>query len=307
MLVVALGGTGFIGSHVVEALIAAGHHVRVLSSRGPGNLRLMPRLSYIKADLRDAAALRHALAGSDAVMHMVSTKLPATGDLDPKGDIGDNLLGTVGVLEAMRDLGIPRLVYLSSGGTVYGPPDQVPIREDHPLRPMNSYGIVKAAAESYIRLFSKASGLASVILRPSNPYGPRQARAGQQGLVNTLMSRARSGEPIHIWGDGSVIRDYLHVEDMARLCVLALDSTTEGTFNAGSGQGTSVREMIDLVSFVSRRPLNIAYGAARSVDAPVSVLDVAAAGLAFGWRPAIDLPDGLEMTWNWHRAQAQAA
>ena len=292
---------------MVEDLLAAGHSVRVVSSRGPDTMQAAPGLTYLKADTRDPGAICDALAGCDAVMHMVSTSLPATGDLNPTGDIRDNLVATVSLLESMRDQGIRRLVYLSSGGTVYGVPEALPIPETHPLRPINSYGIVKAAAESYIGLFARTSGLSPVILRPSNPYGPRQGRAGQQGLVNTLMSRALSGDPVQIWGDGSVVRDYLHVRDLARLCRLAIGGTVEGVFNAASGQGTSIREMIDLVSEVTGRPIDARYGPARAVDAPVSVLDISAAGRTFGWHPEIGLRDGLASTWTWRLAQGDAA
>jgi UDP-glucose 4-epimerase len=307
MMILAVGGSGFIGSYVVEQLLAAGHQVRAMSRGAPRYRQESPRLSLVTADVRDPHALRAALRGCDAVVHMASTTLPATGDINPKGDIADNLVATVDLLESMRDLGIRRLLYLSSGGAVYGVPEIVPIPETHPLRPINSYGIVKVAAESYIELFARSAGLSPVILRPSNPYGPRQGRKGLQGLVNTLMSHAIGGEPVQIWGDGSVVRDYLHVRDLARLCGLAIGSPVEGVFNAGSGQGTSVREMIELVSAATGRRIDAQFGPARAVDVPVSILDNAAAGRSFGWRPEIDLAEGLSSTWQWHLGQTEMA
>jgi UDP-glucose 4-epimerase len=309
MRLVVLGGTGFIGSHVVDHLLAAGHSVCAVSRQPEAPRAQSGGIDYLHLDLRQRAALDAlvpAIEGADAVLHMVSTTLPGTGDLDPRTDVADNLVSLVGVMELMLSLGNRRLIYLSSGGTVYGLPTTVPIPEDHPLRPINSYGIVKVAAESYVGLFARTKGLSPVILRPSNPYGDRQGRAGSQGLVNTLLRRAQSGEAIEVWGDGTVVRDYLHVQDLARLVVLAAESSAEGTFNAGSGVGTSVREMIDLAASVTGHQLETVYRPGRSVDVPVSILDRSAAQATFGWSPRIDLREGVARTWDWLQTQTAA-
>jgi UDP-glucose 4-epimerase len=203
--------------------------------------------------------------------------------------------------------GVRRLVYLSSGGMVYGIPDVVPIPESHPLRPIGSYGIVKVAAEAFIGLYARNKGLSPVILRPSNTYGERQGRDGAQGVVNALLRRAMTGETIEIWGDGSVVRDYLSVHDLARLCLTAAESGVNGTFNAGSGLGTSLRTLIDMVAEVTGRKLDVSYGPARQLDAPVTILDNTAARATFGWEPQVSLRDGLCAAWDWHRQQLTTA
>lgn len=142
-----------------------------------------------------------------------------------------------------------------------------------------------------------------MILRPSNTYGVRQGRDGSQGLVNTLLRRALLGEPVSIWGDGSIVRDHLHVDDLARLAAKAGEGDVTGVFNVGSGVGTSVRELIDLVTQVTGRTLTVNYGPARSVDAPYSVLDIRKVSKVFRWRPEIALKDGLAQTWAWHLAR----
>jgi UDP-glucose 4-epimerase len=300
-----LGGTGFIGSHVLDHLLAAGHKVSVVS-RGAELFRApLAGVTYVRADYRQTLALEPLLSDCDAVLHMVSSTVPGTGDRQPQVDVADNLIALIGWMQMMVARNVRRLIYLSSGGTVYGVPETVPIRESHPLRPINSYGIVKVAAESYIELFRRTQGLQPLVLRPSNPYGPRQGREGTQGLVNTLMHRAVTGEQVDIWGDGSVVRDYIHVHDLARLCVNTVESGVTGVFNAGSGVGTSVNDMIDFVETVTGKTLAKTFGPGRTVDTPVSVLDVGAAESELGWTPRVGLLDGLRTTWDWHLAQVQ--
>ena len=162
--------------------------------------------------------------------------------------------------------------------------------------------IVKTAAEFYIGSYARTRGLCPVILRPSNTFGERQGRDGAQGLVNTLLRNALTGGRIEIWGDGSVIRDYLDVRDLARFCALAGASDVTGVFNAGSGVGTSVHELLRLVAEISGRELAVRFGPQRSVDVPETVLDIALAGEVFGWAPEIVLRDGLARTLEWHRS-----
>lgn len=303
MRVVVLGGSGFIGSHVVDHLLAAGHDVRVVSRR-PEHLRPpLPGVGYFQTDFRNRDALAKALAGCDAVFHMISSTVPGTGDLNPALDVAENLIPAINLMELMLAAGVRRLIYLSSGGTVYGAPQILPVPEDNPLRPISSYGIVKVAAESYIQLYSRTRGLSAAILRPSNAYGER----GTQGLINTLMRRAVAGEPFEIWGDGSVVRDFLHVHDLARLCVQAAESEITGAFNAGWGTGHSVREVLDMATEITGRKLEVRYGAGRSVDAPVSILDISAARSAFGWEPRINLREGLAQTWAWQQSLCRVA
>ncbi|MCU0827796.1 MAG: NAD-dependent epimerase/dehydratase family protein [Tabrizicola sp.] len=304
MRILVLGGCGFIGSHVVDWLVTAGHDVRVLSRRAEALRLPVPGVDYHLSDCRDGAAVSAALEGRDCVVHAYSATMPGNADADPAADVSANLLPLIDLLDRIDRAGVGRMVFLSSGGMVYGTPASVPINEREPLRPSGSYGIVKVAMESYIALRAHDRGLRTVILRPSNVYGQRQGRDGAQGLVNTLLRRALTGERVEIWGDGSVIKDYLNVADLARLCLMAVESHQTGIFNAGSGIGRSVREVIDLVQDVTGRQIDVTYGTARSVDSPANILDVTAARQTFGWTPSIGLRDGLMETWAWHQAQA---
>ena len=299
MTALVLGGCGFIGSHVVDALLARGHGVRVFD-RQPERFRpACVGVDYIFGDFSDRALLIEALSGVDTVFHMISTTFPGTANFNPQGDVQDNLVNTLTLVRSMIELGIARLLFLSSGGTVYGVPETIPIPESHPLRPIGSYGIVKAAIEQYLGMYHREGRLAPVIIRASNPYGPRQGHTGVQGVVSTFLRRALDRHPIEIWGDGNVVRDYFYVEDLGRLCVTAAESDAVGAFNAGSGNGVSLNELIGAIAEATGATIERIYKPARSVDVPTSILDVSRAEQAFGWRAKVPLVDGLSANWEW--------
>jgi UDP-glucose 4-epimerase len=283
---------------VIRELLSAGHEVIAVGRRASPSRPLPEGVAYISGSLGDRTSLVHHLVGVDAVAHMGSTTVPSTGDLDPAGDVCDNLVGTISLLDAMADVGVNRLLFISSGGTVYGPPESVPIAETHKLAPTCSYGIVKVAIEMYLDLYRRKTGLLPVVIRASNPYGPLQGKLGVQGIISTFLNRVRSGEPLEIWGDGSVVRDYVFVRDLALLCVSALESDRTGAYNGGSGVGTSVSEVANLVREVTGRDFEIHYKDSRSVDVAVSVLDPGKARNDFGWTAGTDLRTGIRATWD---------
>lgn len=217
--------------------------------------------------------------------------------------MSDNLLGTLALVDTMKSLGIRRLVYLSSGGTVYGRPETEVIPETHPLRPINSYGIVKVAIESYLDMYRAQDVLDPVSIRAANPFGPRQGHQGIQGAIATFMGLVARGKPIEIWGDGSVVRDYLYVRDLADLCVAAGESTVAGALNAGSGKGRSINEIVDAISRVSGRTIVPDFKPARAIDVQRSVLDISRAQSLLGWRAETPFEVALQNTWDWVQAQ----
>lgn len=294
-----LGGCGFIGSHVVDALKAAGHIVTVFDRTQERYRAPVSGVEYIYGDFADKMTLAEVLSGKDVVFHLVSTTFPGTANLDPKADVSGNLIGTLNLIEVMNTLGIQRLVYLSSGGTVYGPAPGHPIPEDYPLNPINSYGIVKVTIERYLEMYRTTHGLQPIAIRAANPFGPRQGHAGVQGVIATFMRRVHQGQPIEIWGDGHVVRDYLHVSDLAALCVVAAESDLCGAVNAGSGQGRSLLELVDALSKVSQLPINTSFKPGRKVDVAYSVLDIKKAWEMLGWQPTTDFQAGLQSTWDW--------
>lgn len=293
-----IGGNGFIGSHLVEGLRAEGERVRVLDLGLPRADMDWGDVDYLRGAFSDAAALGPALAEVDTVYHAASTTVPATSNADPIADVEGNLVATLRLLEAMRGAGVRRIVYLSSGGTVYGNPVRLPVDEEHPTDPISSYGIVKLAVEKYLRMHQALHGLSPLILRPANPYGPRQG-GGIQGVVAAFFARHRKGEPIRVMGDGSVVRDYMYVTDLARLAVSGGRSRVTGTFNAGSGRGYSLAQVIAAMSAVVGTPMAVEYLPARDFDVHEVVLDIQRAVSVFSWEPQVLLEEGLERTWQW--------
>ncbi|MCK4838871.1 MAG: NAD-dependent epimerase/dehydratase family protein [Desulfobulbaceae bacterium] len=298
MKTLVLGGTGFIGSYVVDRLLASGHEVRVFS-RTPEQFRSpLAEVDYRLADFNDIPALEEALSGVDVVFHLISTTTPATSNQDQIFDIESNLVATVKLIQLIRDSGVRRLVYLSSGGTVYGIPEMLPIPEEHPLRPICSYGIVKVAVENYLHMFQQLHGLDYVVLRASNPYGERQGHYGVQGVIGTFLNKTLKGEELEIWGDGGVVRDFVYVKDLAALCVAAAESDKVGVYNGGSGRGHSIEEVRGYVEEAVGRKLLVIRRESRNFDVPKVVLDIKKASHAFNWRPTVDLATGIKITWD---------
>ncbi len=296
MQALVLGGNGFIGSHLVDQLLVGGHRVRVYD-RGPEKFRdPLPSVEYFSGEFNDVTLLAEALSNVDVVYHLISTTVPATSNMDPVGDINGNLINTVKLLELMRMQSIPRIVYFSSGGTVYGKPESSPISESHPLRPISSYGVVKVAIENYLHMFHELHGIGYVALRASNPYGARQGHAGLQGVIGTYISRLYNGQPIEVWGTGEIVRDFIHVEDLTRLCVRAGASDVVGAFNAGYGEGATILEVIDLISQATTIEIKPVFKPGRSFDVPHAVLDTTKAREQLNWQPTIALEQGIAHT-----------
>jgi UDP-glucose 4-epimerase len=250
------------------------------------------------ADFTDIPALIEALSGVDVVFHLISTTTPATSNQDPIFDVESNLVATVRLIQLIRDSGVRRLVYLSSGGTVYGIPETLPIPEEHQLRPICSYGIVKVAVENYLYMFQQLHGLDYVVLRASNPYGERQGHYGVQGVIGTFLNKTLKGEELEIWGDGGLVRDFVYVKDLAGLCVAAGESDKVGVYNAGSGKGHSIEEVKGYVEQAVGRKVVVNRRESRNFDVPKVVLDISKASHAFNWRPEVDLAAGIKITWD---------
>lgn len=308
MKILLIGGCGFIGSHVVDSLLAQGFQIRVYDRRPELFREPVPGVEYVSGDIGDISLVYEAMSGVDAIIHLASTTVPATSNLDPVADITGNLVSMVRLLEMMRAAGLKKIVYLSSGGTVYGPPETDPVAESHPLRPISSYGIVKVAIENYLHMEHKLHGVQHVILRASNPYGPRQGHTGIQGIIGTHLWRVARGEPVEVWGDGSVVRDFIHVRDLADLCVRAVQSDVAGCYNAGSGSCTSVAEIVASIDRIVQArggaPVRPLYKPGRNFDVPRVVLDITRARTELGWAPRIGLDEGIAESWDWVRSRS---
>jgi len=301
--VVLFGGGGFIGSHLAEELVAAGYPVRVFDKTNCywGNLAsVMDRVEVHEGDFVNQVDVAEALAGCSVAVHLVSATLPSSSNENPVYDVEANVVASLRFLEEARKAGVRRIVFISSGGTVYGRAVRLPIAEDHPTEPLCSYGIGKLAIEKYLQLYRHLHGLDYHVLRFSNPFGERQNPASAQGAVAVFLGRTLVNRPIDIWGDGQAVRDYIHIKDAARAFRLVLErNPPERVFNVGRGEGTSLDDLVAEIRRVSGRPVPVNMKPGRPLDVPANVLDTARIAGAVGWRPEIPLGEGLARTWNW--------
>lgn len=301
-----VGGNGFMGTHLTDRLLEGGHSVRIYS-RGSNRFRATPPgAEYVEGELGNYGLLREAVEGSEVVYHLANTTLPKTSNDDPVYDVRSNLVDTLQLLEACVQAGVRKVIFASSGGIVYGSPQKIPIPEDHPTDPITSYGIVKLAVEKYLGLFYHLYALDYAALRISNPYGPYQDPAGQQGAVGVFLRRVHTGWPVTIWGDGSVVRDYLYVSDLVKaLEMTAKVETQSKVLNIGSGRGVSLNELVALMSEVTGEEPEVEYLPGRALDVPANVLDITRAQEELGWSPQTELPEGIAHTWEWVRTLAE--
>jgi UDP-glucose 4-epimerase len=298
MQAVVVGASGFIGSHLVDGLLAAGYRVKALARHLPGLIspvaQTNPALTLSPLSMGDGLALQEAMEGAELVFHLASGSLPQSSNRDPQADVQVNLLGALKLFEAARQAQVQRLVMVSSGGTVYGVPQQVPIPETHPTEPTCSYGICKLAIEKYVALYRQLHGLDGLVLRVANPYGERQRLDATQGVVPVFLGKALRGEPLQIWGDGSTVRDFLHISDVVvALLAAARYAGEERLFNVGSGEGLSLNQLVDLLGSELQRPLAVEYLPARGFDVPTNVLCIERAQRCLGWSPQVPVAEGL--------------
>ena len=299
MNVLVLGGNGFIGSHIVDRLLLEGHMVRVLSHSPEKYRKPIPEVEYHISSFENTTSLVKALEGIDIVYHLISTTLPSTSNQDLVFDIESNLITTVQLLNLMKNSGVSRIVFLSSGGTVYGVPEMSPIPETHPKNPICSYGVVKLAIENYLQMFQSLYDIDALILRVSNPYGEHQGFSSFQGVIGTFLRKVMEQETVEIWGDGSVVRDFIYIKDLADFCVKAGTSNKTGIYNIGSGLGYSINDIVSSISKITGVSIAPVYKSSRSYDVPISILDVSKAYEAFNWKAETSLNTGINQTWDW--------
>jgi UDP-glucose 4-epimerase len=297
-----LGGGGFIGSHLAEKLLHLGYSVRIFDVKNFSrhNIRAFENeLEISEGDFHNPIDVSLALEGANFVYHLISTTIPSNSVLNPTYDIESNLIPTVQLLQICTKKEIEKVIFVSSGGTIYGVPQYVPIKEDHPSNPINSYGITKRTIESYFILYNKLFNLNSCIFRLSNPYGEKQNPHIAQGAITIFSYKSIVDLPIEIWGDGEVIRDYIYIEDVVQALISSLTVyTPEIIYNLGSGVGTSLNDIIKIIKSDFNKDLKVTYGQSRNFDVPANVLDISLIENRFNWRPKTDLTKGLHLIYN---------
>ena len=298
-----LGGAGFIGSHLCDALLSAGHSVKLFDRLGIPPYRVFTEqesIEWIQGDFASVADIEQAVLGCQVIFHLVSTTLPKSSNDDPIYDMESNIVATLRLLDVARHAGVEKIVFVSSGGTVYGVPQIIPIPETHPTDPVSSYGIGKLTIEKYLHLYEVLHGINYCVLRLANPFGERQRPNAAQGAVSVFMNRAIHNQPIEIWGNGTVVRDYIYIKDVVDAMLKATSyNGEERLFNIGSGQGKSLNDILVAIELLLNRPVVRTYLAGRAFDVPVNVLDITRAQKYLAWSPKVSFEDGLRHTFDW--------
>jgi UDP-glucose 4-epimerase len=304
MKALVIGGNGFIGTNLVDLLLDLGHQVRVFDRYPSRYKEPDKRVEYVVGDIGNHGEMLEAVKGRDWVFHLAYTTLPQTSNDDPGYDVRSNLIDTLQLMEQCSSVGVRKLVFVSSGGTVYGVPKTIPITEDHSTDPICSYGVTKLAIEKYLHIYQKMRGLEYVVLRLSNPYGERQNPNAKQGAIGVFLGNVASKKPITIWGDGEILRDYIYIGDAVQAMVKAAEYQPQGPdsprlFNIGDGHGQTLNQIIEQIRATVELPVDVQYAPGRPVDVPANVLDISRAQKYLGWTPKVDLREGLLRTWNW--------
>ncbi|MFH5805330.1 NAD-dependent epimerase/dehydratase family protein [Alienimonas sp. DA493] len=310
MKILVTGGAGFIGSHIVDGLLAAGHEAAVLDDLSSGARDNLPDdVPLYVADIRDAAAVREAFAkeSPDRVCHQAAQMSVSRSVREPVFDAETNVVGLLNVCEAARGAGVDRITFASTGGALYGDVTE-PADEEHALLPIAPYGITKKAGEDYLRFYALQYGLTTAALRYSNVYGPRQNPHGEAGVVAIFAKNLLAGQPITINGDGKYVRDYVHVSDVAAANVAALTGELPkgfSAFNVGTAVGADVNELADAViaGVKATRPgvdlPTPSHGPPRDGDLRSSIVSPAKAAAELGWEPRVKMEVGIAETVAW--------
>lgn len=311
-----LGGGGFIGSHLSEALLAKGHMIRIFERPRlklysdariliNSKMSLTGQVEWIEGDFTNFKHIDDAIKDCKVIFHFICTTLPKDSNDNPIYDIESNVIPTIRLLDAARRNGIKKIVFISSGGTVYGIPSKQPISETHPTDPVCSYGISKLIIEKYLNLYRHLYDFNHCILRVSNLYGERQRTPASQGAIANFIYGALKKETITIWGNGSVVRDYIYIKDLCEALLKAMNySGDENIFNIGSGEGHSLNDILKIIESSLGQPLKRIYTEGRALDVPVNIMDISKAGKLLGWRPKTPLQTGIMQTINWMKRYA---
>jgi len=293
------GGAGFIGSHVVDLFVAEGYDVVAIDDLSTGNeANVAEQARLEQLDIVDAARVEEVISSlrPGVVCHLAAQASVTVSVQQPDRDLEVNVRGTLNVCDAARQAGA-RVVFASTGGALYGDDVPLPTPEEVPARPLAPYGASKLAAEAYVATWGRLHGIANVVLRLGNVYGPRQSPHGEAGVVAIFSARLRSAEQPIVYGEGSPTRDYIHVSDVARAFLVAAEGGRAGTYNVGWGAETSVTELLDILQRIAGTSVEPRLEPLRPGELKRSALDASRIADELGWRPQVGLDEGLAATY----------
>jgi UDP-glucose 4-epimerase len=296
-----LGGGGFMGTNLCRRLLASGNRVRAFGKdcRFPDDLR---GVEWHQGDFTEPNSVSAVIRNVDIVFHLIHSAVPQAANLAMAADVRQNIVASIDLLDLCRENGVKRVIFASSGGTVYGRPYQIPTPETAPTDPICAYGISKLAIEKYLGLYQHLHALDFRVLRIANPYGPFQTARKGQGFIAAAVARGLAGEPIEIWGDGSVVRDFIFIDDVMDAFEAAMrDSSDHWVFNIGTGEGRSLRQVIAAIERHLDATLDVIWAPGRLLDTPVSILAIDRARTVLDWAPKTPFETGLAKTIEWVR------
>lgn len=300
---IVFGGGGFIGSHLCEELLNKNYEVTIFDKINFSKRNIssfIKEIKIIEGDFNNLVDIKNSLNDIDFVYHLVSSTLPATSNDNPVYDAETNLISSLRLFCECIERKVKKVIFISSGGTVYGIPVKIPVKEDYHSNPICSYGIIKKTIEEYLYMFEKIYGLNYFIFRLSNPYGERQNPVAAQGVIPVFINKAIRNEKITVWGDGEVVRDYVYIKDVVKVLAGSLSKKTDKRiFNLSSGKGYSLNQIIELIMKISGKNVKVEYKTGRNIDVPVNILNNSRIKKYFNWKPGTSIDEGIKLTYNY--------
>ncbi len=296
-----LGGTGFIGRHLVMALLEQGHIVHVFSRKPcPARWQYNSQIRFFQGDYFVKEDLLKALYGCNICIHLLWTSIPAVSNENIIQDAQENILGTLQLLECLKEAKVMKLLFASSAGTVYGTCEQDILHENVKTNPICAYGVSKLCIEKYLDVYATLYGMQYACLRIANPYGPGQEENTQQGVIGVFLFKILQGKDIHIWGDGNVIRDFVYIDDVIHAFLLSLNNTEQRLLvNIGSGKGMTLNELLKTLESVTGKKAHVLYEEVRKCDVNRSVVSIERARTVLGWRAQVDIVEGVKRMYDY--------
>jgi UDP-glucose 4-epimerase len=305
--VLVTGGAGFIGSHVCDVFLRAGHEVIALDNLSSGKREnLDPRVRLAVLDIRSPEAAELIRSERPQVLCHLAAQMDVRRSVeDPRFDAEANILGMLNLLEASRVSGVKKVIFSSTGGAIYGEQDVFPAPESHPTRPVSPYGVSKASGELYLGYYQAQYGLQYVALRYANVYGPRQNPHGEAGVVAIFSQRLAAGQPCTIYGDGGQTRDFVFGPDVARANLLAFEKDSVGAINIGTGLETDINRLYALLAEAAGSSQPVTHAPGKPGEQRRSCIDPSLAKRVLGWEPTVGVAEGLRKTVEFFRAKAR--
>lgn len=300
MDILVLGGNGFIGINLVQKLIKEGNNVYVYDKKYNWINKNL-KCKFIMGEFSDIDKHAQVFKNIDIVYHLISTTTPLSSNSNIKFDIESNVINTVRLLEICVNSNVRKVIFVSSGGTIYGSTKENSVNEDDKTNPICSYGISKMVIEKYLYMFNYLYGLDYQVLRISNPYGPYQNPFSGQGVIGVFLAKILNNEDIRVWGNGSVCRDYIFIDDVVEALYLSAIKTVKSKIlNIGRGKGCTLNEIIDIMKKITQKDFNVIYEDRRNIDIPKNILDIAKAVNELNWEPRISIKEGIKVTSDWY-------